>query len=131
MSPRAWETARSEKEVPGRDRRFRATQALTVLELTRNPGRLWRRAFRRCGSQGRFPFPTSIERPCVLRAEGCPEPVELCVVSRAGVPGFGPLRDGVHVVLGGEITVYEPRGQYQLRVATVELEGVGAFAGGV
>ncbi|MBL9172361.1 MAG: exodeoxyribonuclease VII large subunit [Verrucomicrobiales bacterium] len=52
-----------------------------------------------------------------------------CVLFRgqAGAGVRAALRDGVHVVLGGEITVYEPRGQYQLRVATVELEGVGAL----
>ena len=37
------------------------------------------------------------------------------------------LQDGRKVVLQGEITVYEPRGQYQLRVTAVELEGIGAL----
>jgi exodeoxyribonuclease VII large subunit len=37
------------------------------------------------------------------------------------------LQDGRKVVLQGEITVYEPRGQYQLRVLAVELQGVGAL----
>lgn len=37
------------------------------------------------------------------------------------------LKDGAKVTLGGEITVYEPRGQYQLRVTSVELEGIGAL----
>jgi exodeoxyribonuclease VII large subunit len=37
------------------------------------------------------------------------------------------LEDGRKVTLEGEITVYEPRGQYQLRVTAVELEGVGAL----
>jgi exodeoxyribonuclease VII large subunit len=31
------------------------------------------------------------------------------------------------VVLGGDITVYEPRGNYQLRVTSVEVQGVGAL----
>lgn len=39
----------------------------------------------------------------------------------------GLLQDGRHVTIQGEITVYEPRGQYQLRVTQVELEGVGAL----
>ena len=38
-----------------------------------------------------------------------------------------PLRDGLKVVLGGELTVYEPQGKYQLRVTSVELEGIGAL----
>lgn len=37
------------------------------------------------------------------------------------------LQDGRKVTLGGEMTVYEPRGQYQLRVTAVELEGIGAL----
>jgi exodeoxyribonuclease VII large subunit len=37
------------------------------------------------------------------------------------------LQDGQHVVLNGTLTVYEPRGQYQLRVTGVELQGVGAL----
>jgi exodeoxyribonuclease VII large subunit len=39
----------------------------------------------------------------------------------------GLLKDGQKVVLQGELTVYEPRGQYQLRVTAVELRGVGAL----
>jgi exodeoxyribonuclease VII large subunit len=35
------------------------------------------------------------------------------------------IQEGRKVVLEGEITVYEPRGTYQLRVARVELEGEG------
>jgi exodeoxyribonuclease VII large subunit len=37
------------------------------------------------------------------------------------------LQDGRKVTLRGEITVYEPRGQYQLRVTAVELQGLGAL----
>jgi exodeoxyribonuclease VII large subunit len=37
------------------------------------------------------------------------------------------LQDGRKVTLGGELTVYEVRGQYQLRVTAVELEGLGAL----
>lgn len=37
------------------------------------------------------------------------------------------LRDGQKVLLHGEMTVYEARGQYQLLVREVELEGVGAL----
>ena len=37
------------------------------------------------------------------------------------------LQDGRKVVLQGDITVYEPRGQYQLRVTGVELQGIGAL----
>ena len=37
------------------------------------------------------------------------------------------LQDGQRVVLQGDLTVYEPRGQYQLIVRAVELHGVGAL----
>jgi exodeoxyribonuclease VII large subunit len=37
------------------------------------------------------------------------------------------LQDGRKVTLGGDITVYESRGQYQLRVTAAELQGVGAL----
>jgi exodeoxyribonuclease VII large subunit len=37
------------------------------------------------------------------------------------------LQDGRKVVLQGDLTVYEPRGQYQMRVIAVELQGIGAL----
>ena len=37
------------------------------------------------------------------------------------------LQDGRKVTLQGEVTVYEPRGQYQLRVTAAELQGLGAL----
>jgi exodeoxyribonuclease VII large subunit len=37
------------------------------------------------------------------------------------------LQDGRKVTLQGEITVYEARGQYQLRVLAAELQGIGAL----
>jgi exodeoxyribonuclease VII large subunit len=51
-----------------------------------------------------------------------------CIVFRNDpVAGRADLQDGRKVILKGEMTVYEPRGQYQLRVLTVELQGVGAL----
>lgn len=51
-----------------------------------------------------------------------------CVLFRGqGGAGRAALRDGAQVVLSGDITVYEPRGNYQLRVASVEVQGVGAL----
>lgn len=37
------------------------------------------------------------------------------------------LQDGRKVTLQGDVTVYESRGQYQLRVTKVELQGIGAL----
>src|SRR6187401_489184 len=36
------------------------------------------------------------------------------------------LQDGRKVTLRGDVTVYEVKGQYQLRVTEVELQGIGA-----
>ena len=51
-----------------------------------------------------------------------------CVLfSREKVPHRGLLADGQKVLLQGDVTVYEARGQYQLIVRAVELQGVGAL----
>jgi exodeoxyribonuclease VII large subunit len=51
-----------------------------------------------------------------------------CIVFRTDpLANRAALQDGRKVVLKGEMTVYEPRGQYQLRVLAVELQGVGAL----
>lgn len=51
-----------------------------------------------------------------------------CVLFRGqDTAGKNALRDGAKVVLGGDLTVYEPRGAYQLRVTQVELQGIGAL----
>ncbi|MGE3311182.1 MAG: exodeoxyribonuclease VII large subunit [Limisphaerales bacterium] len=53
-----------------------------------------------------------------------------CVLFRGtSVPAAlrGAMKDGQKVSLEGELTVYEPRGQYQLIVRAVEVQGVGAL----
>ena len=51
-----------------------------------------------------------------------------CVLFRGDASAHrGALADGRKVILKGHITVYEPRGQYQLQVLAVELQGVGAL----
>jgi exodeoxyribonuclease VII large subunit len=51
-----------------------------------------------------------------------------CVLFRGdAVANRNALADGRRVILKGDITVYEPRGQYQLQVLAVELQGVGAL----
>lgn len=37
------------------------------------------------------------------------------------------LQDGLKILIKGDLTVYEPRGQYQIVVRKVELQGVGAL----
>jgi exodeoxyribonuclease VII large subunit len=51
-----------------------------------------------------------------------------CVLFRQeSVPQRALLQDGQKVLVQGEVTVYEARGQYQLLVRAVELQGVGAL----
>ncbi len=51
-----------------------------------------------------------------------------CVLfSREKVPHRDLLADGQKVLLQGDVTVYEARGQYQVIVRAVELQGVGAL----
>ncbi|MEC4669011.1 MAG: exodeoxyribonuclease VII large subunit, partial [Nitrospirota bacterium] len=37
------------------------------------------------------------------------------------------LREGLHVILRGRLTVYEPRGEYQIVLDYLEPKGIGAF----
>ena len=51
-----------------------------------------------------------------------------CVMFRgAAMRSSARLGDGVQVQVHGELSVYEPRGQYQLVVKTVQLKGQGAL----
>lgn len=51
-----------------------------------------------------------------------------CVLFRGQkVAGRAALADGRNVLLQGDVTVYEARGQYQLVVTALELQGVGAL----
>jgi exodeoxyribonuclease VII large subunit len=51
-----------------------------------------------------------------------------CVLFRGESVACRPLlEDGRKLIVQGELTVYEPRGQYQLVVRQVELQGVGAL----
>src|SRR5215471_16347363 len=52
----------------------------------------------------------------------------LCVCFRSAAAVHRDLlQEGRKVVLQGDVTVYEPRGQYQLIVRQVELHGLGAL----
>ncbi|KAF0179480.1 MAG: exodeoxyribonuclease VII large subunit [Limisphaerales bacterium] len=51
-----------------------------------------------------------------------------CVLFRnTSVPHRSLLADGQKVLLTGDVTIYEARGQYQLIVSSAELQGVGAL----
>lgn len=57
------------------------------------------------------------------------EAVLECVAWKATVVRWSglDLQDGAEVVVGGKITVYPPRGQYQLVVSAIRLAGAGAL----
>jgi len=48
-----------------------------------------------------------------------------CVLFRGSASGAPPLRDGMKVELSGDISVYEPRGQYQIVVRRMQPRGAG------
>lgn len=101
---------------------------LTVTELTQGIRRQLESAFgavRVTGEVSNYRLQASGHAYFVLKDAQA----QLSCVLFRGQAGSGRahLKDGVRVTLGGEITVYEPRGQYQLRVTQVELEGVGAL----
>ncbi len=51
-----------------------------------------------------------------------------CVLFRGTTtPSRALLADGRKVVVQGDVTVYEPRGQYQMVVRSIEMQGVGAL----
>jgi exodeoxyribonuclease VII large subunit len=48
-----------------------------------------------------------------------------CVLFRSAASGASTLRDGTQVELFGDLSVYEPRGQYQVIVRRVQARGTG------
>jgi exodeoxyribonuclease VII large subunit len=50
-----------------------------------------------------------------------------CVLFRSEQVDRSLLQDGRKIIVCGDLTVYEPRGQYQLRVVAVQLQGIGAL----
>ncbi len=58
-----------------------------------------------------------------------PKAVLSCVAWRSTASRWGglDLKDGREVIAGGSITLYPPRGQYQLVVNSIQLAGVGAL----
>lgn len=52
-----------------------------------------------------------------------------CVAWRGSVARWSSLglEDGLEIIAGGKITVYPPRGQYQLVVSSIRLAGMGAL----
>lgn len=103
-------------------------QVLTVTELTSRVKRL---------IEGQFPQVCVGGEISNLRAQASghcyftlkdPGAQLNCVLFRAQARGNREvLEEGAKVNLQGELTVYEPRGQYQLIVTRVEIQGLGAL----
>ena len=79
------------------------------------------------GQRRNHQFARAKFRPHLLHAQRCGRAVECVLFSREKISQRELLADGQKVLLQGEITVYEARGQYQLIVRAVELQGVGAL----
>ncbi len=61
-----------------------------------------------------------------LKDDGCQLPCVLFSRAAAAMPAL-KLADGLHVQISGELSVYEPRGQYQLIARLVQGKGAGAL----
>jgi len=105
-----------------------AKKAETVTELTQELKRRIEGGFadrRVAGEVSNYRLQASGHAYFVLKDAGA----QLSCVLFRGQGGSArlALKDGAQVVLAGDLTVYEPRGNYQLRVSGVELQGVGAL----
>ncbi len=108
--------------------RERAQEALSVSELTAQIRRLLERDLkdvRVTGEISGLKYQPSGHAYFVLKDSGAQLS---CVLFRGeSQVDRSLLEDGRKVVLKGQITVYEPRGVYQLRVTGLELQGAGAL----
>jgi exodeoxyribonuclease VII large subunit len=103
-----------------------ARQPLTVSDLTRKIKQILESGFPSIAVQGEisnFKHHSSGHLYFTLKDEGAQLP---CVMWRSRVPGlpFVP-EDGMKVIAGGRITVYEVRGSYQLDVQSMRPLGAG------
>jgi exodeoxyribonuclease VII large subunit len=103
-----------------------ARQPLTVSDLTRKIKQILESGFPSVAVQGEisnFKHHTSGHFYFTLKDEGAQLP---CVMwrSRASVISFVP-EDGMKVIAGGRISVYEVRGSYQLDVQSIRPLGAG------
>jgi exodeoxyribonuclease VII large subunit len=119
-----------EWKAEGKDRRGRVWRSavLTVTQLTKKVRRLLEQQLGHVWVEGEL---SNVRRQAnghayfTLKDAGAQLS---CVLFRGQVrPGMPQPEDGLHVQLGGEISVYEPRGQYQLIVSEMQVAGVGAL----
>ena len=109
-------------------KRFTERKVFTVKELTTVLKNLLEEAFPLVWVEGEIAnlrFPASGHVYFTLREEGAPLRAVLFRTQRNWVPF--DLEDGLHVLCLGHISVYEPRGEYQLVVQLIEPKGLGAL----
>ncbi|MFO1489276.1 MAG: exodeoxyribonuclease VII large subunit [Verrucomicrobiota bacterium] len=103
-------------------------KVLSVSELTAQVRRLLEKSIGQTwvgGEVSNFRAQSSGHRYFTLKDAGAQ--LSCVLFSRENVPHRELLADGQKVLLQGDLTVYEARGQYQLIVRAVELQGVGAL----
>lgn len=103
-------------------------RVLTVSELTTQVKRLLEKQVGTIWVSGEITnFRLQISGHCYFTLKDAGSQLACVLFRSAAVPHRELLQDGQKVLLQGEVTVYEARGQYQLLVAAVELQGVGAL----
>jgi exodeoxyribonuclease VII large subunit len=105
-----------------------ARRPLTVSELTAQVKRLVERQVGQVWVTGEVTnFRAQSSGHCYFTLKDATTQLA-CVLFRGHATAQrGLLQDGQKVVLRGDVTVYEARGQYQLLVREIELQGVGAL----
>ena len=103
-------------------------QILTVSELTRNIQLLLESSFNRLWIEGEV---SNLRRPgsghvyFTLKDER--SQIRAVVFRQALRSMKFALEDGLHIICRAAVTVYEPRGEYQLVIDTIEPKGIGAL----
>ena len=101
---------------------------LSVSELTRQLRSTLEAQFPTCGLRGRFPI--SVIHPSGHRYFTLKDKQSQirCVLFRGAAQHLRfDLQDGLEVIVAGRLTVYEPRGDYQLILESVQPKGIGAL----
>jgi len=102
--------------------------ALTVTELTRHIRTSLERAFSNIWVQGEvsnLATPSSGHVYFTLKDDR--SQIRAVMFRRAAMLLRFALDNGLHVIVHGKLTVYEPRGDYQVLVDAIEPQGVGAL----
>lgn len=105
-----------------------AKQVLTVSELTGLVRSSLESAFNDLWLEGEISnlrMPGSGHVYCTLKDES--SQIRAVLFRSSAVRVRFRLEEGMQVVVRGRVTVYEPRGEYQIVIETIEPKGIGAF----